>query len=37
MIIITVGSFILSNKKGSDSFEDAIYNESLDNEILLED
>ena len=37
MMIITLGSFILSKKKASDEFEEKIYSESLNNEIKIED
>jgi NSS family neurotransmitter:Na+ symporter len=37
MIIITVGAFILSNKRGSKKFEETIYNEELGNELRVEE
>jgi NSS family neurotransmitter:Na+ symporter len=37
MMVITLGSFILSKKKASKEFEENIYNETLNNEIKIED
>ena len=36
MIIMTVGAFILTKKKGSQEFEDKIYDKPMKNEIKLE-
>jgi len=36
MIIMTVGAFVLTKKKGSQQFNDKIYNEHLDNKLELE-
>ncbi|UUV17915.1 sodium-dependent transporter [Fusobacteria bacterium ZRK30] len=36
MIIMTIGAFILTKKKGSQEFEDKIYNEPINNELELE-
>jgi NSS family neurotransmitter:Na+ symporter len=37
MMIITLGSFVMSKKKASDEFHDAIYKETLGNELKIED
>ena len=36
MMIMTIGAFVLTKKKGSQEFEDKIYNEPISNELELE-